>query len=250
MVSWRAAAGLIVMLVVGCLGFQAAADADRLAVVEIEKVSDRGGLLLGSGEEICLAGIRAPEGQGARGWRAAWQRLIEGSDLLHRTDPPFQQNRYGCVFTLLKNRDGVSLQELILTAGWASVDPLSGPEDVNDIDAMFALEGQARSAGLGMWKDSSLQPKSADDLSAWIGTRQLVEGRVRRVSETDRYVYLNFGKNWRTDFTTRLDRKMIDRADFDAKALDGKRLRVRGVLVESRGPLIDITHLKQIELLP
>ncbi len=94
------------------------------------------------------------------------------------------------------------------------------------------------------------RPKPADDLSAWVGTRQLVEGRVRRVSETDRYVYLNFGIDWRTDFTTRLDRKMIKSAGFDVTALRGKKLRVRGVLVESRGPLIDIAHLKQIEFLP
>ena len=91
---------------------------------------------------------------------------------------------------------------------------------------------------------------STDDLSHRIGERQLIEGRVRRVSDNDRYVYLNFGSDWRTDFTIRLDRKMIDTAGFDISRLAGTRLRARGVLQESRGPLMDIMHLQQIELLP
>ncbi|MEM9627778.1 MAG: thermonuclease family protein [Pseudomonadota bacterium] len=249
MVLRSVVAGLSVLVAVGCLSVQAAADARR-SVVEIDKVSERGRLLLANGDEICLAGIRAPMAPNVRGWRAAWQRLVEDVDLFQRTDRPDEHDRYGCVFARLENVDGVPLQELLLTAGWALVDPLSGVDQVSDIDAMLSLEDRARAAKQGMWKAISSRPKAADDLSDWIGTRQLVEGRVRRVSETKRYVYLNFGNDWRTDFTTRLDRKMIQKTGFDAEALDGKRLRVRGVLVESRGPLIDITHLKQIEFLP
>lgn len=237
------------------IAFQAVAgDRDRLVVAEIEEVSEHGALVLADGDELCLAGIRSPDASNTSrrmsGWRAAWRRIIKEANFSHRAGQPTGHNRYGCSLVVVENDDGTPLQQQLLAAGWASVDPLSAPKEAGAVDSMLALEERARSAGRGMWTDPAVRPKAADDLSAWIGTHQLVEGRVQRVSETDRYVYLNFGNDWRTDFTTRLNRKMIEKTGFDAAALDGKKLRVRGVLMESRGPLIDIAHLKQIEFLP
>jgi hypothetical protein len=146
--------------------------------------------------------------------------------------------------------DGVPLQHTLLAAGWAAVDPLSALDSGDSIDRMLALEDHARQAGLGIWQDLDVLPDKAADLAARIGTRQIVEGRVRRVSSNKRYVYLNFGVDWRTDFTVRLDQTMIESAAFDAADVDGRRLRVRGVLEEARGPLMTISHLKQIEFLP
>lgn len=248
-----AVTGLSAIAAMG-FAFQVAASAPELLVSAEIDVSERGALMLADGDELCLAGIWAPavsrEADRAAGWQAAWRRIIEDSDFYHETDQPTAHDRYGCSLATIENGDGASLQQLLLAVGWALVDPSSAPTMEGAIDAMLALEDRARLAGRGIWKNKAARPKPADDLSAWVGTRQLVEGRVRRVSETDRYVYLNFGNDWRTDFTTRLDRKMIEATGFDTTALDGKKLRVRGVLVESRGPLIDITHPKQIEFLP
>ncbi len=238
-----------------CLAFQvAAADREQPALAEIEKVSERGALVLADGSELCLAGIWAPaatrEVDRAARWRVAWRAIIAENELFRVIGQPDIYDRYGCAIATIENRDGASLQQLLLAAGWALVDPLSASKETGVVDAMLALEEGARSARRGIWSNRVVLPKPADDLSAWVGTRQLVEGRVQRVSETDRYVYLNFGNDWRTDFTTRLDQKMIKATGFDAAALDGKKLRVRGVLVQSRGPLIDIAHPKQIEFLP
>ncbi len=234
-----------------------AAEDDRPIVVELEKVNERGDLVLANGDEICLAGISVPvaarRGDRATGWQAAWQRIIEETDVSYQANKPTVHDRYGCPLVTIEDGDGTSLQDMLLSAGWALVDPSSVPKEASVVDAMLALEERARSTGQGIWADKAARPKAAadqDELSALTGTRQLVEGQVRRVSETDRYVYLNFGNDWRTDFTTRLDRKMIERTGFDVTALDGRKLRVRGVLVDSRGPLIDIAHPKQIEFLP
>ena len=245
-------------MVAASIAFQAvAAEGDRPIAVELEKVNERGDLVLANGDEICLAGISVPvaagRGDRATGWQAAWQRIIEETDVFYQAGQPTLHDRYGCSLATLEDEDGASLQDLLLAAGWALVDPPSAPKEARVVDAMLALEERARSAGQGIWADKTAWPKAAvdqDKLSALTGTRQLVEGKVRRVSETDRYVYLNFGNDWRIDFTTRLNRKMIERAGFDLAALKGKKLRVRGVLVESRGPLIDIAHPKQIEFLP
>ncbi len=254
MLSSLMAAKLSAMFVLGIAWQAVAAEGDRRHVAVIERVAEHGALVPADGDEICLAGIWAPiaahQGDRAAGWQAAWQGIIEETGSLYHAVEPAVHDRYGCSLVTIENDDGTSLQQLLLAAGWALVDPISAPRGAGVIEAMLALEDQARSARRGIWMDKAVRPKAVGDLSAWMGTRQLVEGRVRRVSETDRYVYLNFGNDWRTDFTTRLNRKMVDKAGFDVTALDGRKLRVRGVLVESRGPLIDIADPKQIEFLP
>ncbi|MEZ5934892.1 MAG: thermonuclease family protein [Alphaproteobacteria bacterium] len=195
------------------------------------------------------------ERDGAAGWPSAWHALLEDGGLedggfFYRVGQPAKRDRYGCRLAIVETAEGLSLQQALIEQGWAAVDPLSAPGGSDDIDAMLALESRARQAGRGIWKDRQVRPKKAGELNGLIGTRQLVEGRVLRVFSNDRHVYLNFGADWRTDFTVRLDRKMIEAAAFNAADFDGKLLRIRGVLEEARGPLIAIQHPKQIEFLP
>ena len=81
----------------------------------------------------------------------------------------------------------------------------------------------------------------------------LVEGVVAQVGESTGRVYLNFDKDWHSDFTVAIDRKDNDAlkvAGIDTKAIAGKRLRVRGWIEWRNGPMIHVTHVDQIELLP
>ena len=236
------------------LGWMSSSFADDGAVaVEVEAIGDAGALKLDGGSALCLPGIWAPEGVEGGGtperWRSIWRKLIRDGGYRHVAYPSARRDRYGCSIADVENDDGLSLAGTLVEAGWALVDPTTAPDNAA-IDAMLALEDRARRARRGMWKDGSGWPKSAGDLASKTGARQIVEGRVRRTSENDRYLYLNFGADWRTDFTTRLDRRMMETGGFEAADYDGKKLRVRGVVVESRGPLIDIFHLKQIEFLP
>ena len=82
---------------------------------------------------------------------------------------------------------------------------------------------------------------------------QLVGGVVAEVGETTGRIYLNFDKDWHRDFTVLIERKDNDTlkaAGVDTKALTGKRLRVRGWIEWRNGPMIDVTHVEQIEILP
>ncbi|MGI9417529.1 MAG: thermonuclease family protein [Geminicoccaceae bacterium] len=230
-----------------------AVDGALAVAVGVEAIGDDGELKLDGGSTLCLSGIWVPEETESRGtserWRSVWRKLIRDGGYRHVADPNARRDRYGCSIADVENDDGLSLAGTLVEAGWALVDPTTAPDDAA-IDAMLALEDRARRARRGIWRDRSGWPRVADDLADRIGTRQIVEGRVRRTSENDRYLYLNFGADWRTDFTTRLDRRMMETGGFEAADYDGKKLRVRGVVVESRGPLIDIFHLKQIEFLP
>jgi hypothetical protein len=63
---------------------------------------------------------------------------------------------------------------------------------------------------------------------------------------------LNFGANWRTDFTISLAPKvarLFRREGIEPVAMQGKRIRVRGWLKSFNGPMISATHPEQIEVL-
>jgi hypothetical protein len=65
-------------------------------------------------------------------------------------------------------------------------------------------------------------------------------------------VYFNYDEDWRTDFTVAWDMaavRLAKREGLDLLALEGKRLRVRGLLRWYNGPLIDATHPEQVEVL-
>ncbi len=242
---WLLAAGSGAAIADGDQG----ADGDGPALphaLAVQEVRASGALVLRDGRALCLPGIVAPAGAD---WRSGWLEVIDGGRFFHGGDARAKRDRYGCVLADVENAEGVTLQQALLAAGWAVVDPHSVVDDEVALDVWLDAEDEARRTGRGLWQVAKNRAKAADALEGWVGTRQLVEGRVRRVSVNKRYVYLNFGADWRTDFTARLERKMTDRLGVDVDELRGKALRVRGVLEESRGPLIHISHIKQIEYL-
>ncbi|MBT7757930.1 MAG: thermonuclease family protein, partial [Rhodospirillaceae bacterium] len=85
-----------------------------------------------------------------------------------------------------------------------------------------------------------------------LGGFQLIEGIVLKTALVRGRVYLNFGQDWRQDFTITVaprDRRLFDRAGFDHQGLAGHRVRVRGWLKHYNGPSIEASHPEQIEIL-
>ena len=80
----------------------------------------------------------------------------------------------------------------------------------------------------------------------------IVEGWVRSVGDRDRDLYLNFGRDWSTDFTATLRKRDFSGAAEDLArfaGLTGKRVRVRGVAEPWQGGRIAVTVPGQIEIL-
>ena len=64
--------------------------------------------------------------------------------------------------------------------------------------------------------------------------------------------YLNFGPDWRSDFTVSAAsaaRRLFERDGHDLIALEGRIIRVRGWIKWWNGPMIELTHPEQIEVL-
>ena len=95
----------------------------------------------------------------------------------------------------------------------------------------------------------SARPKP---LRATAGTFQIVEGVVKSADVRGGRAYLNFGADWRTDFTATIspaDMKLFRASGIDPRRLAGKRVRVRGWIQSLNGPEIEIAEPEQIEVL-
>ncbi len=222
--------------------------------LQVRTVSDMGVLIISDDRQVCLNGVwlggLSPSTEQRAAVKQTLLALVDDQPVRIFSDEPPSFDRYGCEVADVRSADGLLLQHDLLERGQAIVRPSSSFERSEDIDAWLALEQQARQAGLGIWRDRSSHPRKAAAMAHHIGKASLVEGRVLRTYSNDRYTYLNFGPDWRTDFTVRLRQKLLKKSGFDPSLLNGKNVRVRGFVQESRGPLIDISHLKQIEVIP
>lgn len=126
------------------------------------------------------------------------------------------------------------------------------PEDIIDSDALYAFEREARAMKRGIWEHESYAVRSPDpnSLAQKVDSFQLVEGIITSTADVRGRIYLNFGADYRTDFTIAIAKKHRKRfKTFDPVSLEGARIRVRGWIELVNGPMIWASHPAQIEVL-
>ncbi|MBT6095513.1 MAG: thermonuclease family protein [Rhodospirillaceae bacterium] len=211
--------------------------------------------------QIRLVGIQAPKlPLGRKGFKAwplsmASKQLLEKLVLNHRVTLHFgesRMDRHGRHLAHLFRDDGLWVQGAMLERGMARV--YTFPDNRKLAAEMYASENTAHAAGKGIWGLRFYEPRGADSapLLRQLGSFQLVEGRVRSAAKVKGRVYLNFGDNWRDDFTATLAPKsarLFAKTGVDATTLEGRRIRVRGWLRKRNGPMIEVSHPEQIEIL-
>lgn len=152
---------------------------------------------------------------------------------------------------LVELESGVWLAAELVASGRALVDPRHSTVDC--LRPLLALEGKARAAREGLWRDFAVFSATDPDAIARVaGHFAVVEGRVRSVGHTRRTHYLNFGYRWSRDFTATIDVRRetaFDAAGVDIAALEGRRVRLRGFITLDRGPLLVLDHPAQLEQL-
>ena len=134
----------------------------------------------------------------------------------------------------------------MLSAGLARV--YSFADNRSRVADMLALEKKARAVAIGIWSKPYYGVRSATETPKFIDTFQIVEGRVLNAAVVRRRGYLNFGPDWRRDFTITVaprSRRLFDQAGLPIRAFEGKRVRVRGWLKSFNGPMIEATTLNK-----
>ncbi len=212
------------------------------------------------GVEVRIADILAPAVGGPNGGAEPFARearailenvLGSGRVVAHDAMP---SDRWGrrVVRATVKGDEGKarSLAEALIAEGAARVRPET--DDAAFIAGLLSLEAEARAAKRGLWRDWRYAVFDAEKADGAVGSFSIVEGTVKAATARAGRVYLNFGEDYRTDFSatakTSLARSWA-KAGLDLAALAGARARVRGYVARINGPSIELTHVGQIETL-
>jgi endonuclease YncB( thermonuclease family) len=229
----------------------------------VVRVIDAETVLLDDGEEVRLIGALAPRSPDLRPdappWpaeeraTAALRKLLVG----HSVELAFsgrRTDRYGRVLAhLFIEREGKRewVQGLQLSSGNARAYGLQG--SFTCLRELLAHERAARDKAIGIWSDKAYAPRPAARPRQLLRLRnsyQIVTGRIAHVAPTKARTYLNFGKDWRKDFTAGVDTKIL-RAHPELasrlRELEGRRVEVRGWIEYRNGPYIAIEDPDQIE---
>jgi micrococcal nuclease len=224
----------------------------------VTAVIDGATLVLDGRLTVRLAGIDVPRRRPGRVAPAAAEtaRLglerIAGGKALALRFPGTERDRHDRAVAFAATTDGTSLGEALIREGLARV--LAGALPEGCISRLLVLEKAARATDSGLWKDRAFAVRKANDPS--LGTQKglyvLVEGRVASVGRGTRMVFLNFGRDWRRDFTAMVATEVAARVAGEGKpvsGLAGRRVLVRGLIEDQDGALIRVTGASGLEVL-
>ncbi len=222
-------------------------------------VVDGDTLVLDDGREVRLVGIQAPKLPLGRPNFQAWpladraREALERLALGQRLKLSFggrRFDRHGRLLAHLHDDAGRWIQGEMLRQGLARV--YSFADNRALVPEMLALERAARASRRGIWSHPYYRVIKASETPSFKGGFQLVEGRVLDASVIKGRAYLNFGPDWRTDFTVSMAparRRLFEAEGIEVRDYAGRRVRVRGWLKSYNGPMIEATHPEQIEVL-
>jgi len=226
----------------------------------VVRVVDGDTVVLDDGRQVRLVGIQAPKLALGRANFSTWpladeakaylETLLQGTAVELRLAPQ-AMDRHGRVLAhVMRGGDGLWLQGAMLTAGLARV--YTFPDNRVLAAPMLALERQARSDATGIWGLPYYALRNAENVRHDVGSFQIVEGRVMAAARIKNRIYLNFGADWRSDFTVKLstrDEKAFEKSGIDLLRLEGARVRVRGWIKSENGAMIELDHPERLEVL-
>lgn len=221
-------------------------------------------LALADGSELSvrLSAIQAPRTaqRAARDWpyaseaRAGLSALIKGRNVRLYYGGE-RRDRFGRAVAQLYTVDQNDQPDLwvqgeMVRLGLARVYSWKG--ELADLPALYGLETEARDRNRGLWASSyyAVRKPDPDPLAQYVDSLQIVEGIVTSTADVRGRIYLNFGADYKTDFTIAIAKKNVKRfTSIDPLSLTGARLRVRGWVEMINGPMIWVDHPGRLEIL-
>ncbi len=225
----------------------------------VVSVTDGDTLVLDNGVTVRLVGLQAPklplDRPNFKEWPLAGEARRALEDLvlhqrltLHPATTP--TDRWQRMLAHLSRDDGLWVQGEMLRQGWARM--YTFPDNRMLASSMRLLEREARAARRGIWRHPYYAVLTPEGAAKALNTFQLVEGKIVDAAEVKGRAYLNFGEDWKTDFTIMVPAKVkraLARQGDDPVSLEGRTVRVRGWLKSYNGPMVELTHPEQLEVL-
>jgi endonuclease YncB( thermonuclease family) len=230
---------------------------EEVFVARVTKIIDGDTVAVEDGRKIRLLGIDTPEKgfKDAKGVyhddpapyaEQATQRLkgiAEGQQCSFSFDKE-KFDRYGRTLSYMVCR-GLEVNRTMIAEGFASV--MIYPPNDSRKDELLSAQREAQAAGRGIWAGGIVP---ADTAAKHMNELRVIRGRVERVGLQKSMIYLNFGKDYKTDFTVGIRRRdwplFASVGMVDARAFEGKEISVTGRIRERNGPYVDVTIPEQI----
>jgi endonuclease YncB( thermonuclease family) len=228
----------LLMLVVCCI--PRIAEADKLS-----KVINSSLIVLESGKKVKLASIITPYYLQLDKYEQHaldfLNRQLQDKDILLTEH---SQDRYGNIVADVFVGDNYYIQEQMVSQGLAAVYNKQTNDD--NFIKINQAENLARNEQLNIWQSNNMVVRNSDYIMQGDeGKFAIVSGTVKKVSVNKGVTYINFGDDWRNDFTVivgKTNRRFLN----DLFPLTGKSLIVKGVLEKYNGYAIKINNYGQV----
>jgi hypothetical protein len=157
---------------------------------------------------------------------------------------------YGNIYSdevLYKNKNIITE---LLKKGFALKYSVENHKDVDGfIDEEYAMKNK-----LGLWSEDNkiFINKSELEENSWYYRNhfKVVEGEVVDVKVVNDKLYINFGDDWKSDFTVKVLKKNLKNFEsLDFLSLKGKTILVKGWIEFYNGPLMEIYNPSHIKVM-
>lgn len=218
----------------------------------VERVIDGDTVVLQGGERVRFVGVDAPEVgeplyEEAREFQ---EKVLLGRHARIETCREEPRDDYGRTLAFV-HMDNLDVGAQLLRYGLART-LFVGPCGRAVARGYRKAEREAFRGGRGIW--SLQQPRLVphDGAARYVGCLMSVTGRVANVHAGAKAFHLNFGKDYRTDFTVVVFRKDLSRLLEEGlqpvTAYEGRFVEVTGTLKDYNGPEIIVESADQIVL--
>jgi hypothetical protein len=160
------------------------------------------------------------------------------------------RNRYGDLHGKIMLLDGRWLQEELIAKGYAFWSGEPGyPPDLRR--RLVEAERAASIEKLGIWRHFRIVNANQSEQRYWNGQFIIAKGVVREVYRGASATYINFGDDWRSDFTAAIpsrSRKKFVQGDWTIASLKNRSITVRGFVRFYNGPYLELDFPEQLEI--
>jgi micrococcal nuclease len=240
--------------------FLSACNSADYSQIKVKKVIDGDTIILSTGEHLRYIGIDTPESRIKKGIQFIYdpqpfareatqfnKNLVEAKNVRIEFDID-KKDRYGRLLGYCFV-DGKFVNKELLEKGYAVL--YTYPPNVKYVEVLAKAQKKARQNNRGMW--GVYQAISHQEAHRFINQIRTIKGKVINTYQSDKCTYLNFGLNYKTDFTVVIfnntldyfQKKGINPADF----YRGKTVEVSGRIREYNGPEIIVNSPEEIRVI-
>lgn len=147
--------------------------------------------------------------------------------------------------------DNLSVQEFLLSKGLSYIYYINDNNSF-DYSKLLEIESYARDKKKGLWKYKKIlsAKELENNLKFYINRFVIFEGTVTNIYITKKSLFINFGKNWKTDTSVLIKKKdLMNFKSIDFKKIENKKIIARGWLEYYKGPLIKAENFSHLQVI-